>query len=206
MNQEKLYLYQMWIRLWHLINAVLCLILMITGISMQFSSKQVTIVQFDSAVTIHNLSGIILIINYVFFFIGNFITSNGRYYQFSSSGLFYRLKKQVIYYTHGVLNKETPPFPINKDKKFNPLQQFTYVIVMYIFVPIILISGLALLYPETIPVSIMYVSGLHFIDFLHILSGFIVSMFMFIHIYFCTIGKSPLSNFKSIINGYHETY
>jgi thiosulfate reductase cytochrome b subunit len=27
-----------------------------------------------------------------------------------------------------------------------------------------------------------------------------------IHIYFCTIGKKPVSNFRSILNGYHEPH
>jgi thiosulfate reductase cytochrome b subunit len=47
-------------------------------------------------------------------------------------------------------------------------------------------------------------SGLHLIDLFHIIVGFLVSLFMVVHIYFCTIGSTPLSNFKSMINGYHE--
>jgi thiosulfate reductase cytochrome b subunit len=29
---------------------------------------------------------------------------------------------------------------------------------------------------------------------------------MCVHVYFCTIGKNPTSNFKSMINGYHESH
>jgi thiosulfate reductase cytochrome b subunit len=29
---------------------------------------------------------------------------------------------------------------------------------------------------------------------------------MFVHNYFCTIGKTATSNFRSMINGYHEAH
>jgi len=57
-----------------------------------------------------------------------------------------------------------------------------------------------------IPVKFLGVSGLHLTDLFHIFIGFLISVFMFIHIYFCTIGKTPLSNFKGMINGYHEVH
>jgi thiosulfate reductase cytochrome b subunit len=47
---------------------------------------------------------------------------------------------------------------------------------------------------------------LHFTDLVHVISAFIISMFMFIHIYFCTIGKTAVSNFKSLVDGYQESH
>jgi thiosulfate reductase cytochrome b subunit len=204
MSEQKLYLYPVWIRLWHLVNALMCLTLIVTGLSMQFSGPRVSLVRFDTAVAIHNIAGIILTASYFFFFAGNLFMLNGKYYQMEFHGLFNRLKKQFMYYTFGIFKGEKPPFPITADTKFNPLQQFSYVFVMYLFVPVVFITGWALLYPNTIPTVIFGGSGLHTTDFLHILSGFVISLFMVIHIYFCTIGKTPASNFKSMINGYHE--
>jgi thiosulfate reductase cytochrome b subunit len=113
---------------------------------------------------------------------------------------------QFRYYTLGIFKGEHPPYPVTRERKFNPLQQFTYVMTMYIMVPVMALSGLLLLYPEVIPTEILGISGLHLTDLLHILAGFVISMFMFIHIYFCTIGKTATSNFKSMINGYHEAH
>ncbi|NQV01699.1 MAG: cytochrome b/b6 domain-containing protein [Bacteroidia bacterium] len=206
MAQERLYLYPIWLRFWHLLNAILCLILIITGISMQFSAPTVALVSFDTSVAIHNIVGIILTINYLIFFIGNLFAFNGKQYQIEYRGLFKRLMTQAKYYAFGIFKGESPPFPISRENKFNPLQRFSYVLIMYLFVPIVFITGWALLYPETIPTTILGTSGLHLTDLFHIISGFIISFFMVVHIYFCTIGKSPLANFISILNGYHEAH
>jgi len=69
--------------------------------------------------------------------------------------------------------------------------------------PILIISGLALLYPEVIIFNIFGISGIHLTDLVHVSSGFLLSIFMIIHIYFCTFGKTAFSNFKGMINGYH---
>jgi thiosulfate reductase cytochrome b subunit len=206
MSEHKLYLYPVWIRLWHALNALMCLLLIITGLSMQFSGPRVALVKFDAAVSIHNIAGIILSANYLLFFIGNLFMYNGKYYQMEFRGLWTRLVRQFTHYTFGVFRKDPAPFPVTAENKFNPLQQFSYVFVMYLFVPLVFITGWAMLYPKTIPTTIFGGSGLHITDFLHILSGFAISVFMVIHIYFCTMGKTPASNFKSIINGYHEAH
>ncbi len=206
MSEHKLYLYPVWIRLWHLLNALMCLTLILTGLSMQFSGPRVSLVRFDTAVAIHDIAGIILTVSYVFFFTGNLFTYNGQHYQMAFRGLYDRLKKQFMYYTFGIFRKVSPPFPVTAEHKFNPLQQFSYVFVMYLFVPLVFITGFAMLFPNSIPTLILGGSGLHVTDFLHILSGFVITLFMLIHIYFCTIGKTATSNFRSIINGYHESH
>jgi thiosulfate reductase cytochrome b subunit len=206
MTEERIYLYPVWVRIWHLLNAVLCLILIITGISMQFSNPKFPMISFGLAVSIHNIVGIILCANYIIFFLGNLTTRNGKYYKLIFPGLFSRLMTQFGYYTRGLFKGEAAPYPLNSERKFNPLQQVTYVGSMYFLIPIIIITGWALLYPEVIPARFFWFSGLHVTDFFHIVAAFLVSLFMFIHIYFCTIGKSPLSNFKSMIDGYHESH
>lgn len=202
----KIYLYPLWLRLWHGLNALLILFLIITGISMQFSNPDQPFIRFDLAVSIHNLCGMLLTANYIFFLVGNIITPNGKYYKISTKGLFGRLIKQFIYYTVGIFKHEKPPFPVTKESKFNPLQQFTYVIAMYFLVPIVFVTGWALLYPEVVLTKFFGGSGLKINDFVHVIIGFFVSFFMIIHIYFCTIGATFVSNFKSMINGFHESH
>lgn len=206
MTEEKIYLYPVWVRLWHLLNAILCLTLIVTGISMQFSNPKVPLIRFDVAVSIHNIVGIILCVNYLLFLVGNIGTRNGKYYKLILPGLIHRLMTQFRYYTRGLFKGEAAPYPLSMERKFNPLQQVTYVGSMYILFPVIMISGWALMYPEVIPARFIWSSGLHATDLFHILAAFLISLFMFIHIYFCTIGKTPVSNFKSMIDGYHEIH
>jgi thiosulfate reductase cytochrome b subunit len=203
---EKIYLYPLWIRLWHGLNAILIIMLIFSGVSMQYSNPANPFMRFDLAVKIHNISGIILTVNYCVFLIGTFITPNGKYYKLSFKGLTARLMKQFMYYTFGIFKREPVPFPVTKASKFNPLQQFTYVIAMFMLVPVVIITGWALLYPELVLTKFMSGSGLRVNDFIHVIIGFFVSFFMFVHIYFCTIGATFVSNFKSMINGFHESH
>jgi thiosulfate reductase cytochrome b subunit len=203
---DKLYLYPVWIRLWHVCNALLFLTLITTGLSMQYSSPEHQYIHFNVAVSIHNICGMLLTANYLFYIIGNFMTPNGRYYKTNFKGIFDRLMIQFKYYTSGIFKGAKAPFPISKERKFNPLQQFTYIVAMYIFLPVIVITGWALLYPELLFNKLLSISGLRLNDFLHIVTSFLASIFMFVHIYFCTIGSTFLSSFKSMINGYHDTH
>ena len=201
-TNEPLYLYPIWIRLWHVLNALLCLTLIVTGLSIQFANPTIT-VRFNVAVVIQNIAGVLLSINYIIFFIGNLFTKNGAYYVIEVKGYFKRLKTQFHHYTVGVFRKEKAPFPVTPDSKFNPLQQISYVGVMYIIIPLVILSGLGLLYPEITVHSLLGISGLDYTDLLHLFCGFMVTLFLCIHVYFCTFGKTAISNFKSIVNGYH---
>jgi thiosulfate reductase cytochrome b subunit len=203
---DKLYLYPIWIRLWHVFNALLFLTLIFTGLSMQYSTPENPLIRFDIAVSIHNASGILITANYFFFFIGNLVTPNGRYYKTNFRGIFDRLLIQFRYYTSGIFKGAKVPFPITKNRKFNPLQQFTYLGAMYLLLPLMVITGWALLYPEILFKSLLGMSPLRINDFIHIVAGFLASIFMCIHVYFCTIGSTFVSSFKSMINGYHEIH
>ncbi|MEN8225505.1 MAG: cytochrome b/b6 domain-containing protein [Bacteroidota bacterium] len=203
---EKLYLYPIWVRLWHWINAFLCLLLILTGISMQYSDPEYPIIRFDWAVSIHDISGIVLTFSYISFVIGNIFTTNGRQYIFRIKGYWRKVSKQIRYYAFGIFTKEEPPFEITDDNKFNPLQRFSYVFIMYICMPVIIVTGFMLLYPDFTLMNIFGSTGLHSIDIIHVIMGFLISLFFVVHIYFCTIGANPLSNFKSMVNGYHDKH
>lgn len=202
-----MYLYPIWVRLWHLVNAFLFLVLIVTGISMQYTDKQdyMLVVGFARAVKWHNIAAIILTINYIIFVTGNIITGNGRYYKIEKKDFFLNLSRQFKYYAGGMFKGEKHPFPITLESKFNPLQKLSYVLSMYVALPLLIISGLGLLFPETVVSRFMGISGLILTDILHITMGFFLSVFMLIHIYTCTLGSKPSSLFRGMISGYHES-
>jgi thiosulfate reductase cytochrome b subunit len=185
-------------------NAILFILLICSGLCIHFAGQGSALMSFEFAVSMHNITGIILVFTYLVFIIGNAITGNGKYYRVTWNGLFGRLKKQFLFYTIGIFKKQAPPFPFSVERKFNPMQLFSYTLVMYFFMPLMVFSGLALFFPEQIPTQIFNKSGIHLIDMVHIVSGFIMTVFMMIHIYFCTMGTKVSSNFKSMINGWHE--
>ncbi len=201
-----MYLYPKWIRAWHLLNAAMFIILIITGISMQYTDKEnaAYIVGFEKAVKWHNFAAIVLILNYIFFVSGNILTHNGKYYRLGEKGFFSNLKKQMRYYSWGMFKGEKHPFPVTEERKFNPLQKFSYVLAMYVAFPLLIISGIGLLLPEITITTFLGISGLIYTDILHITMGFVLSIFMIIHIYTCTLGARPTSLFWGMISGYHR--
>lgn len=200
---ERIYFYPVWIRIWHWINALMFLFLIGTGLSMQYSNPDYPLIRFDIAVFIHNIAGIVVTVCYFIFVLGNLFTSNGKFYMLKLDEIVDQLKKQVYYYTFGIFKHEPAPFPLSVNRKFNPLQKVSYLFAMYAFVPIMIISGFGLLFPGVIVSKVFGISGIHLTDLSHIISGFILSVFMIIHIYFCTIGTTAFSNFKSMFTGWH---
>jgi thiosulfate reductase cytochrome b subunit len=200
-----MYLYPKWIRIWHLINAAMFLILIVTGISMQYTDKEKAsvLVGFARAVKWHNFAAIVLILNYILFVTGNIITKNGRFYKIQGKNFLHELGLQFRYYSVGMFRKEKHPFPVTEERKFNPLQKLTYVLAMYVAVPLLIISGIGLLFPEITITRFFGVSGLILTDILHISMGFLLSVFLIIHIYTCTLGARPFSLFRGMITGYH---
>ena len=75
---------------------------------------------------------------------------------------------------------------------------------MYIGVPVLIITGWGLLFPEAVLDRVFGVNGLIATDLLHVITGFFLSCFMFIHIYTCSIGKNPKENYRAIITGWAE--
>jgi thiosulfate reductase cytochrome b subunit len=203
---EQIYFYPVWIRIWHLFNAILCLLLIFSGFSLQYSNPDFVFIKFRLAVSVHNFAGVCLTISYFLFFLGNFYTDNGRFYQIEFKGLGLRLWRQLRYYAYGYFVNEAAPFPVSKNSKFNPLQQFSYIIALYVALPLLFVTGWALLFPEFILKKVLGISGIFLTAQLHMLMGFLIVLFLIIHLYVSTMGKSPLSNFKSIITGWQKLH
>ena len=202
----RTYLYPVWIRIWHVINAINFLLLVYTGIALHYATTGNSLMKFETAVNIHNICALLLTFNYGVFVVGNIISGNGKYYRGWKKDMTENLWTQAKFYISGIFKKEPHPFAINKQRKFNPLQKISYVVVMYVCMPLIIISGLGLMFPETIIAQFLKISGLALTDFLHQIMGFVLFIFLLVHLYTCTLGDKPVTLFKSMLNGYHEEH
>ena len=206
MANTKIYLYPKWIRLWHALNALMFLVLIVTGIALHYASADGGLISFKLSMILHNICAIVLTFNYGIFLIGNTVTRNGVYYRKWRKNLWPKLWKQARFYAIGIFKGEEHPFPVSKKQKFNPLQKVSYVFAMYVGMPLLIISGFALMFPEKVSLTIFNISGLLFYDTLHIIVGFVLSIFLLIHLYTCTLGDKPGTLFKSMVTGYHEEH
>ena len=200
---EREYLIAPWIRIWHWSNALLILILGITGMSVHFADPDRMLVEFSLAVRIHNIAGVTLIGAYLFFVIANLVSGNWWQFVPKPPGILQRLIKQALWYGVGIFKGEPHPHEPSKEEHFNVLQAVTYWNVMYLLMPVILISGLIYLYPEFAPDTLFGFDGLLPIALVHYLSAVAVLLFMLSHIYLGTTGKTVGQMVRMMITGWH---
>lgn len=203
---KKVLLYPLWLRLWHWFNAFLFLLLIVSGISMHYSSNENLFMPFDIAMKTHNIAGILLSLIYLFYAISNLITGNIKHYIPSMKNIYTRLFNQAKYYLFGVFKGEPHPYHTTAKMKFNPLQQLSYFGIMFFMMPIIVVSGWLLLFPELAPENVLGMGGVWPMAIAHIVVGFFLSVFMFGHIYLATHGDKVSTNFISMFNGYHHVH
>lgn len=196
------YLYPLWLRIWHWINAACFLILIFTGIFMHYSLEPVA---FETSRFLHNTSGILLSIAYLFYIIMNIISGNYRQYIPPKKDFMKNLIIQARYYGYGIFKGEDHPFHTTEESKFNPLQRITYLFIMYIFMPLVILTGILLFFPEAAPDNVLGAGGIWPVAIAHTAVGYILSYFMVAHIYLATHGPTVSANFKSMIDGYHRS-
>ena len=200
---KKVLMYPIWIRVWHWTNATLFFLLILSGVSMQYSDTSSLLMPFEYAIVIHNVCGITLSAVFLLYTILNIKTKNYKQYVPHLKGMMPMLIAQAKYYIYGVFKGHPHPFETTPDAKFNPLQKLTYFGIMFFAVPAIIISGWMLMFPELAPEQILGMGGVWPMALLHISTGFFLNLFFIGHIYLATHGDTVGANFKSMINGWH---
>jgi thiosulfate reductase cytochrome b subunit len=201
---NRIYLLAPWIRIWHWTNALLMIILIISGTSLHFADPDAVLLPFALASDLHNIAGIALCVTYAVFVVANIISGNWWQYVPKPHEYLRRLWIQSRFYAFDIFLGKPHPFPPTKDENFNPLQQIVYWSVMYLLMPLLLITGLVFLFPEFAPERIMGVDGLLPIAIAHYIIGFFITLFMLGHIYMATLGPTPTTLLKMMITGWHE--
>lgn len=203
---ERVYIVPGWLRLWHWTNAALMLLLMASGFSLHFADPGLPLIPFDVARTLHNVSGIALAVLYAAYLVWNAVSANWRQYVPSPKELVSGLNAQNAYVAVGIFKGEPPPVVPTPGKKFNVLQQATYLLVMYVAMPLLIITGIAFFFPEWAPDNLFGVDGLLPLAVGHYVIGFLLTLFLFGHIYMGTMGTTPMAGFKMMITGWHEEH
>jgi len=203
---QRLYLYPGWLRLWHWSNAFLFAVLIVTGLSMHYADLDSPLVPFNVAITVHNIAGFILSALYLFFIAGNLIKGNWRHYVPVFNGFMGRAIAQARFYLFEIYRGGPHPIQPTMRQKFNPLQQITYLGVMYFLMPILVVTGLFLQFPTLAPDKILGAGGIWPMAVAHSVGAFFLSIFMMAHIYLATTGDTVTALFKHMATGWHEIH
>jgi thiosulfate reductase cytochrome b subunit len=142
----------------------------------------------------------------VWFLIMAALTKNDRSYWKLPPHWFRGVFDQARYYLVGVFRGEPHPFHPTRERRFNPLQQTTYLKVMYLLFPLLAVSGVLLLYPEVLPETVAGYPGTWVVATLHYLCSAVLTLFLIGHLYLITLGDRARYGLQSMIDGVHRSH
>ena len=198
MSWHKTYLYTLPVRVWHWLNALCFILLLVSGVGMHFAQGELA-----TWVDLHNFVGIALCLIWLMFILINLL-GTGHQYIIRLSGLLGRIYRQTRYYLYGIFTGAEHPEHPTANNKFNPLQQLGYVAVMYLVVPLLIVTGLLMLYSDYTPATLFGLPGKLVVAYTHYGLAAISLLFLLVHLYLCTTGDSLSALFKGMVDGYHR--
>ena len=201
---ERIYLLPRWLRAWHWTNALLIIVLTVTGASLHFAGSDIPVMPFSLARATHNVAGLLLSAAYTFFVLANIVSGNWWQYVPKPGGFWRKVIRQLRFYAWGIFRGEPHPYPPTLESNFNALQQIIYWLVMYVVMPVLIVTGLMFLMPQLAPDRAFGFDGLLPIAVAHYLIGLVIVSFMLLHIYLGTTGVTVTSLFRMMVTGWHE--
>ncbi len=202
-NEKLIYIHPVPVRIWHWINAAGFVVLILTGFQIRYA-EMINVMTLRNAVTLHNYVGFAVIANYFIWLTYYLASGNIKIYIPNPSELMALAVKQIKYYGYGFFVGKPNPHLMTPENKFNALQQQAYLVIMFVFLPAQMMSGLFLWKMKGYEEYINLLGGIKIIDTIHVLLFFFFTSFLFIHCYLATLGHTPLAHFKAMFTGYEE--
>ena len=198
------YLHPVWVRAWHWLNALLFLALIVTGFSMHFSGAAGQVVSFSVARVVHNVAGWLVVANYVAYVVGLVMSGQWRQYLSFPPDFPRTMVKQARFYAGGIFRGEAHPEHPTPERKFNALQQITYLKIVAFAIPAVIVTGAMLHFPELAPKEILGAGGVWPIAVLHTVIAYLLVAFTIGHVYLTTTGETPEANVRAMLSGWHR--
>lgn len=191
------YLYTRYERLWHWLQSVFIVCLLITGFE---AHGFYSFLGFESAVKIHNTIGLTWLIAFAFFTFWVFTTGEWKQYIPTT-----RKMLQVIrYYLFGIFKGEDHPVPKKKHAKHNPLQRLTYLSLAAFLLPLQMGTGFLYWSYNSWELWGLSFLSLKVIALIHMAGAFAILQFIVVHVYMTTTGHSIFAHIKAMITGWEE--
>ena len=198
--EEYILLHPLIERIWHWVQAICTIVLIITGSMLHWPEKFPG--WFDWAVKMHNWFGIATVLTFLVWLVYNLTTGRISHYVPRRHEIVSGVMRQARFYGYGIFRHEPHPHYPSEDNKFNPLQKIAYLQFQLFILPIVLASGLLYMYPDTLRGLIDKIGGMALLGTVHFLLGGLFAAFLVAHIYLATTGETIGENFRSIITGY----
>jgi len=197
---HKVYIYKGFERFWHWSQASLIIFLALTGFEVHGVLR---IFGFEKAAEFHRTASWLLIGLIILSIFWHITTGEWRQYIPTTK----QLKEQMMYYLSGIFKGEHHPTEKTELSKLNPLQRIVYLGFKLVLIPMTIISGILYMLYKTFDQNNLIVIEdypLANIAFWHTMGAILLMIFLVVHVYMTTTGKTPTSNIKAMITGFEE--
>jgi thiosulfate reductase cytochrome b subunit len=202
---QRVFMYTKYERLWHWTQAAMILSLIFTGLVIH-NPHLFGDLSFPHMVSIHNAFGLILLVNAALALFYNLTSGRFQQYLPEPKDFFTRAIMQALYYTRGIFRGEPHPFEKTRDKHLNPLQEFTYFMILNLLLPAQVITGIMIYWgQQNWPIYFSALGGLPVLAPVHTAIAWLFSAFVVLHVYLVTTsGHTSMAAIKSMITGWED--
>lgn len=197
MAMRYIMIYSRFERFWHWAQMTLIFVLLFTGFAIHGLHRAV---DFHTAVTVHTLSAVSLIVLWLFAIFWHLTTGTWRHYLPTRKGLW----QVTRFYAYGIFKGEHHPYRKAYWRKHNPLQALAYLSLKLFLFPVVWISGLAYLAYnlwEDMPAATDWLAS---VAVIHTLAAFAILAFVIAHVYLLTTNHDVIAHIKPMVTGYDE--
>lgn len=201
----RLYIHPLPVRIWHWINALGFITLILTGLHIRYA-EAIQLVSFATAVRIHNTTGFVLMCNYLVWLSFYLFTDRITVYhpELNPKKYYQAAWRQALYYGYGIFKGQPNPHHVSAYHKFNALQAITYQIVMMLLVPLQFYTGFLLWDIERFDGSIALLGGVRVVATIHVALFIFFVAYVCGHAYLATLGHTAGAHLKAMVTGYED--
>ena len=195
---ERVMIFKRFERFWHWSQAALIIVLLMSGFEIHGSYQ---LLGFERAVNVHTTAAWSLVTLVAFTVFWHFTTGEWRQYIPTLK----KVDAMIKYYLLGIFINAPHPFRTTVLKKHNPLQRLAYLFMWMMISPLIWLTGLLyLFYDRWQDWGLDQYLILQDVAFFHVVSAFMMLLFLIVHVYLITTGATVWSHMKAMITGWDD--
>jgi thiosulfate reductase cytochrome b subunit len=200
---KRTYLHPLPLRIWHWLNALLVVVLLITGAQLRIPGIA-SLRPNDPALMVHKYAGWAMAVSFVIWLGYGLVSDHLRRHYVMRRRDLKGVFSQARFYLFSIFRGEENPFLPSPEEKFNPLQKLAYGTIMGLLTPVLVVTGL--LYSDILffrkYILLWDIVGV--LDAIHVIGAYVFALYLVVHVYMATLGRTAFSHIKAMIMGYEE--
>lgn len=178
------------VNVWHWVHGLCVILLVLTGIQLRLPNVLPIFATFLNAVNLHNLSAAIVICDYLFWISYRLVRRQATdSFLMSPRDFLKDIGVMLNYYGHLIFIGERYPRTSLGDTTFDPVERLFFFTIMFIFVPLQILTGILLYDINTTMPVMRALGGLRLVDAVHLVCAYLIVASMIVHVYFHMLKK-----------------